>query len=73
MKDVKLLVFGTYEVAQINAGFCKCSSYNSYYFFRDVSNGNLTGFCRSSMLKVADFSYNFFVGSIPKCLGYLPR
>lgn len=38
-----------------------------------VSNGNNTGLCRSSPLKVADFSYNFFVGSIPKCLNYLPR
>uniref|UniRef100_A0A5B6ZN15 Protein kinase domain-containing protein n=1 Tax=Davidia involucrata TaxID=16924 RepID=A0A5B6ZN15_DAVIN len=32
-----------------------------------------SNFCRSSQLKVADFSYNFFVGSIPKCLDYLPR
>ncbi|KAG6685068.1 hypothetical protein I3842_12G093200 [Carya illinoinensis] len=31
---------------------------------------NLTGFCR---LKVANFSNNFFVGSIPKCLEGLPR
>ncbi|KAI3707028.1 hypothetical protein L6452_25190 [Arctium lappa] len=31
------------------------------------------GFCRSSSLKVADFSYNFLVGSIPNCLDYLPR
>ncbi|KAL0371774.1 UNVERIFIED_CONTAM: putative LRR receptor-like serine/threonine-protein kinase [Sesamum calycinum] len=38
-----------------------------------ASNGSPTGFCRSSQLKVADFSYNFLVGSIPKCLGYLPR
>ncbi|XP_027342359.1 probable LRR receptor-like serine/threonine-protein kinase At1g63430 isoform X2 [Abrus precatorius] len=38
-----------------------------------ASKANLTGFCRSSQLKVADFSYNFFVGSIPKCLEYLPR
>lgn len=38
-----------------------------------ANNGNATGFCRSSQLKVADFSYNFFVGSIPKCLQYLPR
>ncbi|XP_031278703.1 probable LRR receptor-like serine/threonine-protein kinase At1g63430 isoform X1 [Pistacia vera] len=37
-----------------------------------ASSANLTGLCRSSQLKVADFSYNFFVGSIPKCLGYLP-
>lgn len=37
-----------------------------------ASNANSTGFCRSS-LKVADFSYNFLVGSIPKCLEYLPR
>ncbi|KAK7318264.1 hypothetical protein RJT34_02963 [Clitoria ternatea] len=34
---------------------------------------NSTGFCRSSQLKVADFSYNFLVGSIPKCLEHLPR
>ncbi|KAJ1416106.1 Serine-threonine/tyrosine-protein kinase, catalytic domain [Sesbania bispinosa] len=38
-----------------------------------ASKENVTGFCRSSQLKVADFSYNFFVGSIPKCLEYLPR
>ncbi|XP_048446121.1 probable LRR receptor-like serine/threonine-protein kinase At1g63430 [Pyrus x bretschneideri] len=38
-----------------------------------ASQSNLTGLCRSSQLKVADFSYNFFVGSIPKCLEYLPR
>ncbi|CAK9184615.1 unnamed protein product [Ilex paraguariensis] len=37
-----------------------------------VSSGNPTGFCRSSQLKIADFSYNFLTGSIPKCLGYLP-
>ncbi|KAK2664061.1 hypothetical protein Ddye_002635 [Dipteronia dyeriana] len=37
-----------------------------------ASSANLTGLCRSSQLKVADFSYNFFVGSIPKCLEYLP-
>ncbi|KAK7307849.1 hypothetical protein VNO77_41269 [Canavalia gladiata] len=38
-----------------------------------ASKENVTGFCRSSQLKVADFSYNFLVGSIPKCLEYLPR
>ncbi|KAL2342771.1 hypothetical protein Fmac_004056 [Flemingia macrophylla] len=38
-----------------------------------ASGVNLTGFCHSSQLKVADFSYNFFVGSIPKCLEYLRR
>lgn len=32
-----------------------------------------TGSCHSPQLKIADFSYNFFVGSIPKCLRYLPR
>ncbi|XP_059645626.1 probable LRR receptor-like serine/threonine-protein kinase At1g63430 [Cornus florida] len=37
------------------------------------SSDKNTGFCRSSQLKVADFSYNFLVGSIPKCLEYLPR
>ncbi|PWA79046.1 leucine-rich repeat protein kinase family protein [Artemisia annua] len=38
-----------------------------------AANATRLGFCRSSSLKVADFSYNFLVGSIPKCLGYLPR
>ncbi|XP_047342185.1 probable LRR receptor-like serine/threonine-protein kinase At1g63430 [Impatiens glandulifera] len=37
-----------------------------------ASSLNATGFCGSSQLKAADFSYNFFTGSIPKCLGYLP-
>lgn len=41
--------------------------------YRYVSSGNPTGLCRSSRLRVADFSYNFFVGSVPKCLDYLPR
>ncbi|KAL2517081.1 putative LRR receptor-like serine/threonine-protein kinase [Abeliophyllum distichum] len=38
-----------------------------------ASSGRPTGFCLSSQLKAADFSYNFFVGSTPKCLGFLPR
>ncbi|KAK9984389.1 hypothetical protein SO802_033914 [Lithocarpus litseifolius] len=38
-----------------------------------ASSANVTGFCRSSQLQVADFSYNFLVGSIPKCLERLPR
>ncbi|XP_023926804.1 probable LRR receptor-like serine/threonine-protein kinase At1g63430 [Quercus suber] len=38
-----------------------------------TSSPNVTGFCRSSQLQVADFSYNFLVGSIPKCLERLPR
>ncbi|CAA0831544.1 Probable LRR receptor-like serine/threonine-protein kinase [Striga hermonthica] len=38
-----------------------------------ASNGITMGFCRFSRLKVADFSYNFLVGSIHKCLAYLPR
>ncbi|KAA8522390.1 hypothetical protein F0562_013249 [Nyssa sinensis] len=38
-----------------------------------ASSDYATGFCRPSRLKVVDFSYNFFVGSIPKCLEYLPR
>ncbi|WZZ51576.1 hypothetical protein YC2023_051683 [Brassica napus] len=33
---------------------------------------NSAGLCKSSLLKVADFSYNFFVGNIPKCLEHLP-
>lgn len=51
---------------------------NTSNFVSDVngmyaSSRNITGLCRSSQFKVADFSYNFFVGSIPKCLSYLPR
>ncbi|KAF8379486.1 hypothetical protein HHK36_028921 [Tetracentron sinense] len=38
-----------------------------------TSHGNVTGFCRASQLKNADFSNNFFVGRIPSCLNYLPR
>ncbi|XVF51511.1 hypothetical protein PTKIN_Ptkin04bG0190700 [Pterospermum kingtungense] len=38
-----------------------------------ASRSNLTGLCRSSQLKVVNFSYNFLVGSIPKCLHYLPN
>ncbi|XP_027361446.1 probable LRR receptor-like serine/threonine-protein kinase At1g63430 [Abrus precatorius] len=38
-----------------------------------ASQQNVTGFCRAPQLKVADFSYNFLVGRIPKCLEYLPR
>ncbi|KAI3787599.1 hypothetical protein L1987_42184 [Smallanthus sonchifolius] len=38
-----------------------------------ASNTNLLGFCHASPLKFADFSFNYLVGSIPKCLEYLPR
>ncbi|KAL5551679.1 hypothetical protein UlMin_001855 [Ulmus minor] len=38
-----------------------------------ASGSNVTGFCRTLPLKVADFSYNFLVGSVPKCLEYLPK
>lgn len=38
-----------------------------------ASGASATGFCRTSQLKVADFSFNFLIGSIPKCLGYLPK
>ncbi|CAA7053924.1 unnamed protein product [Microthlaspi erraticum] len=41
--------------------------------FTSNSSANNGGLCKSSLLKVADFSYNFFVGNIPKCLEYLPR
>ncbi|PIA34196.1 hypothetical protein AQUCO_03800049v1 [Aquilegia coerulea] len=37
-----------------------------------ASHGPTAGFCRSSELKTADFSYNFFSGKIPECLKYLP-
>ncbi|KAG2410769.1 LRR receptor-like serine/threonine-protein [Vigna angularis] len=49
------------------------SNFSSNMHGKYASGVNLTAFCRSSQLKVADFSYNFFVGSIPKCLKYLPR
>ncbi|WCJ26242.1 Leucine-rich repeat protein kinase family protein [Euphorbia peplus] len=32
-----------------------------------------TGLCRASQLQVVDLSYNFFSGSVPKCLNYLPN
>ncbi|CAH9114169.1 unnamed protein product [Cuscuta europaea] len=38
----------------------------------DIHGGYISVFCHSSHLKVVDFSFNFFVGSIPKCLSYLP-
>ncbi|CDP09761.1 unnamed protein product [Coffea canephora] len=38
-----------------------------------VSSMQPTGLCLSSQLKFVDLSYNFFIGSIPKCLEYLPR
>uniref|UniRef100_M4EFS7 Leucine-rich repeat-containing N-terminal plant-type domain-containing protein n=1 Tax=Brassica campestris TaxID=3711 RepID=M4EFS7_BRACM len=41
--------------------------------FSSNSSANNAGLCKSSLLKVADFSYNFFVGNIPKCLEHLPR
>lgn len=31
------------------------------------------GFCGSSQLKVIDLSHNLLVGSVPKCLDYVPR
>ncbi|XP_057449962.1 probable LRR receptor-like serine/threonine-protein kinase At1g63430 [Lotus japonicus] len=44
------------------------SNYDSNKNGMNASEENITGFCNSSQLKVADFSYNFLVGSIPKCL-----
>ncbi|KAI4367897.1 hypothetical protein MLD38_016523 [Melastoma candidum] len=38
-----------------------------------ASTENASGLCRLSRLKAGDFSYNFFVGSVPKCLQFLPR
>ncbi|KAE8658511.1 putative LRR receptor-like serine/threonine-protein kinase [Hibiscus syriacus] len=39
---------------------------------RNGSGSDLTGLCRASQLRVDDLSYNFLVGSIPKCLKNLP-
>ncbi|KAK8685046.1 hypothetical protein V6N13_041057 [Hibiscus sabdariffa] len=36
------------------------------------AGSNLTGLCSASQLKVVDLSYNFLVGSLPKCLENLP-
>ncbi|GAA0165318.1 hypothetical protein LIER_20754 [Lithospermum erythrorhizon] len=47
------------------------SEYQSNMHGMYVSSSQLTGLCRSSKLKAADFSYNFFVGNIPKCLEYV--
>lgn len=49
------------------------SNFSSGIHGMSASSWNITGLCRSPRLKVADFSYNFFVGSIPKCLEYLPK
>ncbi|XP_047952039.1 probable LRR receptor-like serine/threonine-protein kinase At1g63430 [Salvia hispanica] len=38
-----------------------------------ASNTSHLGFCGASQLKVFDLSHNFFVGSIPGCLDYVPR
>nr|KAJ0219287.1 hypothetical protein LSAT_V11C300104170 [Lactuca sativa] len=38
-----------------------------------ASNTTALGFCRATPLKIADFSYNYLVGSVPKCLEYLPK
>ncbi|EPS57874.1 hypothetical protein M569_16943, partial [Genlisea aurea] len=38
-----------------------------------ASNGSPVGLCRLPRLRLADFSYNFFVGPVPKCLEYIPR
>ncbi|KNA18350.1 hypothetical protein SOVF_071370 [Spinacia oleracea] len=40
--------------------------------FRFASNGNVIGLCRLPQLKVVDLSYNFFGGTVPKCLLHLP-
>nr|XP_043613655.1 probable LRR receptor-like serine/threonine-protein kinase At1g63430 [Erigeron canadensis] len=37
------------------------------------SSESKQGFCRLSPLKFGDFSYNFLIGIIPKCLDYIPR
>ncbi|XP_058200772.1 probable LRR receptor-like serine/threonine-protein kinase At1g63430 isoform X1 [Rhododendron vialii] len=44
------------------------SASNSSIYGMSASSWEPTGFCRSSQLMFANFSYNFFVGSIPKCL-----
>ncbi|KAJ6703610.1 PROTEIN MALE DISCOVERER 2 [Salix viminalis] len=60
------------SVIKINLQSNGGSDFTSSVYGIYASSTNLTGLCRASELKVADFSFNFFTGSIPKCLGYLP-
>jgi len=48
--------------------------YLLFVLVRYASNpsANISGLCKSSLFKVADFSYNFFEGRVPSCLDYLP-
>ncbi|KAG9145044.1 hypothetical protein Leryth_018340 [Lithospermum erythrorhizon] len=47
------------------------SEYESNMRGMYVSSKQRAGLCLSSQLKMADFSYNFLVGNIPKCLEQL--
>ncbi|XP_042438271.1 probable LRR receptor-like serine/threonine-protein kinase At1g63430 [Zingiber officinale] len=38
-----------------------------------ASQSNTSGLCQLTHLRVANFSYNYFVGQIPSCMNYLPR
>ncbi|KAL7123069.1 hypothetical protein ACP275_01G082900 [Erythranthe tilingii] len=49
------------------------SEFSSNTYGMYASKGSPMGFCGLSQLKVVDLSFNFFGGSIPKCLEYLPR
>lgn len=41
--------------------------------FRLASQSNTSGLCQLTHLRVANFSYNYFIGGIPSCMNYLPR
>ncbi|XP_073106395.1 probable LRR receptor-like serine/threonine-protein kinase At1g63430 isoform X2 [Elaeis guineensis] len=49
------------------------STNSSFSYGMFSSHNNVSGLCQSSQLKAGDFSYNYFVGTIPPCLKYLPR
>ncbi|KAG5573149.1 hypothetical protein H5410_062915 [Solanum commersonii] len=49
------------------------SNFTSSAYGMHASGAKPTGLCRLSQLRVADFSFNFFFGSIPKCLEYLSK
>ncbi|KAI3906727.1 hypothetical protein MKW98_005080 [Papaver atlanticum] len=49
------------------------SNFQSILNGMNVSDSNANGFCRTSQLKRADFSFNFFVGGTPSCLKFLRR
>ncbi|WZZ65920.1 hypothetical protein YC2023_077290 [Brassica napus] len=69
LKKLKILDLGNNHLTgPIPAEIGSLSNIKTMY-----PSANISGLCKSPHLKVADFSYNFFNGKIPRCLDYLPR